>query len=81
MYCFQSNADFAYFNLSYETTKWAIKEHIKRINYRFTAEEAKLRRGCSQEQIFSFVKCHNKFLNLFYNTYIRQKYRKIYKQL
>ena len=78
---FQSNTDFAYFNLSYESIKWAIKERIKRINYRFTAEEAKLRRGCSQEQIFSFVKCHNKFLNLFYNTYIRQKYRKIYKQL
>lgn len=69
---FQSHTDFTYFNLFYEATKWAIKERIKRINYRFTAEEAKIRRGCSKEQIFSFVKCHNKLLNLFYNIYAKK---------
>lgn len=72
--------EYVYFNLAfYETIKWAIKNRVKKIYYRFTADKAKIRRGCKKEQIFSFVKCHNTFLNLFVTLYVRLKYRKVHR--
>jgi len=76
-YDVQTNTDFIYFNLVYyEPLKWAIKERIKRIHYRISAEEAKLRRGCKPAQIFSFVKCHNKLLDIFFSLHAKMKYQK-----
>ncbi len=75
-YNFLSNTDFAYFSLVYYfPIEWAIRENISRIYYRISADNVKLRRGCSQEQIFSNLKCHNKLLNIFFTFYAKVKYK------
>jgi predicted N-acyltransferase len=72
--------EYVYFNLAfYEIIKWAISNRATKIYFRFTADRAKTRRGCKKEQVFSFVKCHSKLLNLFVNPYIRLKYRTVRK--
>ncbi|MBN1244235.1 GNAT family N-acetyltransferase [Candidatus Bathyarchaeota archaeon] len=74
-YDFQET-DCAYFNLAfYEPIKWAIKKGFKKIYYRFTAEEGKIRRGCKREQIFTYVKCYNRFLDALADVYVKRKYK------
>ncbi len=75
-YDLRSKDDFTYFNLVYyEPIKLAIKEGIKKIYYRWGSESAKYNRGCQQEKIFSFTKCHNKLINSQIGNYLllRQK--------
>lgn len=72
-----SNTDFAYFNLGYYLPiRWAIREGFSKIYYRISADKVKLYRGCSQEQIFSNVKCHNRLLAIFFNFYAKMKHGK-----
>ena len=70
----QDKSDFTYFNLCYYAPiKWAIQEGIKKIYYRQTADRVKLKRGCELEKIYSFVKCHNKPINMLLGNYARAK--------
>ena len=70
-YSFRTNTDFAYFNLAYyEPIKWSIQEGIKRIFFRFAAENVKLRIGCKKEKIYSNVKCHNRSIGLLFSAYV-----------
>ncbi len=75
-----SNTDFVYFSLVYYfPIKWAIQEGISKIYYRISADKVKLRRGCSQEQLFSNLKCHNRLLDIFFSLYAKMKYKKVHK--
>lgn len=80
-YSSQTPTDYTYFNLVfYEPIKWAIKTQAERINYRIGAEEAKLRRGCKEERVFSLVKCHNNNINFIFSAYAIQKNRFLFKK-
>ncbi len=58
-----TKTDFTYFNIVYyEPIKAAIEEGIERIHFRGGAKRIKQRRGCKQEKIEMFVKCHNTLL-------------------
>ena len=71
-YELMEKTDFVYFNLCYyEPIRWAIQEGIKKIYYRMTAEEVKYRRGCKPEKVYSFVKCHNKFVQAQIGNYLK----------
>ena len=79
-YEFQEKTDFTYFNLVYyNPIKWAIREGIKKIYYRWGSEEAKYKRGCKSEKLYTFVKCHNKLVNSQISNYakIRDKITQI----
>lgn len=55
-----SRTDYTYFNLVYyEPIKWAIKEGIKKINFRSEAARAKTDCACQPEQMSFFFKCHD----------------------
>jgi predicted N-acyltransferase len=70
----QTNTDFTYFNLCYyEPVRWAIEEGIKKIYYRRKAEKVKLNRGCKPERTYSFVKCHNPFIDFLINRALENK--------
>ena len=57
-----------YFNLVYYAPiTWAIRNGIRRINYRIEAENVKLRVGCKERKVFSFLKCQNRLLASFFN--------------
>jgi predicted N-acyltransferase len=82
-YELQKNTDFAYFNLAYYTPiQWAIKEGIKKIYYRSTAEKIKLDRGCLTEKSYCFVKFHDQVLGPLFDfglntppySYLRDRY-------
>ena len=62
-YAAQTNTFFTYFNLAYYTPiQLAIDEKIKKIYFRYLNEKVRLDRGCRPEQTYSFIKCHNVFL-------------------
>jgi predicted N-acyltransferase len=68
--------DFTYFNLAYYTPiKWAIREGIKKIYYRWGSEKAKYKRGCKSETLYSLVKCQNSVLNSQIGNYVMIKNR------
>lgn len=67
-------SDFVYFNLCYyEPIKWAIREGIRKMYYRMTAEDVKYRRGCKPERVYSFVKCHNRLLDSQISNYLKAR--------
>jgi predicted N-acyltransferase len=69
-------SDFVYFNISYyEPIKWAIQHGIRKMYYRWTAEDVKHRRGCESEKVYSFVKCHNRLVHAQIGNYLRIKHR------
>jgi len=71
-YDLMEKSDFVYFNIVYyEPIKWALQEGIRKIYYRITAEDVKYRRGCKPERVYSFVKCHNKFLDTLIGNYLK----------
>lgn len=75
-YELQEKNDYTYFSLIfYAPISWAIQKGVRKIFYRWAAEEAKYRRGCKSEKIYSFVKCHNRFLNSQIGNYLRIKNR------
>jgi predicted N-acyltransferase len=75
-YELQEKSDFTYFNLCYYSPiRWAIQEGIRKIYYRLTAERVKLKRGCKPERIYSFVKCHNKYLDYQIGGYMKIRNR------
>ena len=75
-YSIQEKSDFLYFNLVYYSPiKWAIKEGIKKIYYRWGSEHAKYLRGCQPERIYTFVKCQNRVVNSQIGNYLRIKNR------
>ncbi len=62
-YAALTKTDYAYFNLVYYAPiQWAIKEGIRKINFRNSAERAKLESGCEPEETYSFLKCHDSLL-------------------
>lgn len=62
-YSANTNLDFLYFNLGYyKPIQLAIDEKIIKIYYRYSADKAKLNRGCRPEQTYSFIKCHDSHL-------------------
>ncbi len=67
-----STNDYAYFNLLYYAPiKWAIENGIKEVYYGAGMEEIKLRRGCTPDESFCFVKTHDGILDSlasFYNV-------------
>jgi predicted N-acyltransferase len=68
-YSSQKKSDFTYFNLAYYAPiKWAIEQGVEKIYYRWGSEDAKYKRGCRAEKIFSFVKCQNMLINYQINT-------------
>jgi predicted N-acyltransferase len=70
-----SNTDFAYFCLVYYfPIEWAIREGIRKIYYRTSADKVKSSRGCSQDKTYSNVKCNNKWLNIFFTVYARLRH-------
>lgn len=72
-YSQRTKNDFAYFNLVYyEPIKWAIENNIRKIYYGPTAENVKLRFGCTSEKLSSFIKCHNPFLANMYRAYAKK---------
>jgi len=85
-YAAQTSTRFIYFNLAfYKPIQLAIDEKIKKIYYRYTAEKAKLNRGCRPEQTYSYIKCHNSFLaspvssllkNQAYSNFLRDYFKK-----
>ncbi len=73
-YAKQEKSDFTYFNLVYYLTiKWAIEHNIKKIYFRPSADEVKLRFGCKPEKLYSYVKCQNRHLNFGINSYLKLK--------
>jgi predicted N-acyltransferase len=73
-YDVQTKTDFTYFNLCYYLpTQWAIKEGIRKIYYRWKAEEVKVKRGCVPERNYVFVKCNNRFLSIIINSVLRNR--------
>lgn len=73
-YEIQVKTDFTYFNLCYYLPiEWAINEGIKKIYFRWKAEEVKIKRGCLPEENYVFIKCHNYFLSILINSAIRSK--------
>lgn len=75
-YSNQEKSDFLYFNLAYYfPIKWAIKEGIKKIYYRWGSEHAKYKRGCQPERIYTFVKCQNRVVNSQIGNYLKIKNR------
>jgi predicted N-acyltransferase len=71
-YTLQEKNDFLYFNLSYYMPiKWAIEEGIRKIYYRWGSEEAKYKRGCKSEILYSFVKCQNSLVNSQISNYMK----------
>lgn len=64
-----TNTDFAYYNVCYYAPiQWAIKEGIKIIHYTDGGEKMKVHRGCEPEKTYSFVKCHDVFLEPLINN-------------
>jgi predicted N-acyltransferase len=77
-YDHQTKTDFTYFNLIYYIPiRAAIEEGIEKIHFRGGAKNIKLRRGCKEENIEMFVKCHNRLLKFIPKWYIqiKNKYR------
>jgi predicted N-acyltransferase len=75
-YELQEKNDFTYFNLCYYAPiRWAIQEGIRKMYYRWGSEEAKYRRGCKPEKIYSFVKCHNRLLDSQIGNYLKSRNR------
>jgi Uncharacterized protein conserved in bacteria len=73
-YGLQEKTDYTYFSLIfYEPINWAIQNGIKKIFYRWGAEEAKYRRGCKSEKVYSLVKCQNRLLNSQIGNYLKIK--------
>lgn len=73
-YEIQAKTDFTYFNLCYYLPiEWAINEGIKKIYFRWKAEEVKIKRGCLPEENYVFIKCHNHLLSVLINSAIRSK--------
>jgi predicted N-acyltransferase len=71
-YNFQEKLDFTYFNLVYYVpVKWAIQEGIRKIYYRWGSEEGKYKRGCKPENLYNFVKCHNRLFNSQIGNYVK----------
>jgi len=78
-YTAQSSVPFIYFNLVYyKPIQLAIDAKINKIYYRYSAEKAKLNRGCRSEQTYSFVKCHNSFIAPLMNSMLKNQ---LYKNL
>jgi predicted N-acyltransferase len=73
-YSAHTNLDFLYFNLGYyKPIQLAIDEKIIKIYYRYSADKAKLNRGCRPEQTYSFVKCHNSLLGPPMNSLLKNR--------
>lgn len=80
-YSLQKKSDFTYFNLAYYAPiKWAIEQGIQKIYYRWGSEDAKYKRGCKPEKIYSFVKSQNRLLNSQINNFalIKNKMRRFF---
>ena len=71
-YSAQTNTFFTYFNLAYYTPiQLAINEKIKKIYFRYLNEKVRLDRGCRPERTYSFIKCHNAFLQPSLNAMLK----------
>jgi predicted N-acyltransferase len=73
-YQFLTKTDFTYFNLCYYLpTQWAINEGIRKIYYRWKAEDIKMKRGCIPEKNFLFVKCNSWLFSILINSALRNR--------
>ena len=71
-YAAQTNTFFTYFNLVYYSPiQLAINEKIKKIYFRYLNKKVRLDRGCKPEQTYSFIKCHNAFLQPSMNALLK----------
>ncbi len=74
-YNYITKNDYTYFNIAfYEPIKDAIEEGVKRIHFRPSSLQAKLKRGCNLEKLYLFVKCQNKFFKSIVNQYLNIRY-------
>jgi predicted N-acyltransferase len=63
-YELQKKTDFTYFNVAYYgPISWAIRNGVKKMYYRMSAEDVKRRRGCKPEKSYSLIKYHNPIIN------------------
>jgi predicted N-acyltransferase len=71
-YAALANVRFLYFNLAfYRPIQLAIQEKKRKIYFRYFLHKARLSRGCTPEQTYSFIKCQNVFLAPFVNRLLK----------